>query len=501
MKPSIKNKEPLPDEVLGNADELIREVTEHVAAHAVPVRRSKKRKGSAEQPAVMVPQVILPVPAAPVPEVVPAASPVPAFVPVMTPPKAPVVAAPVKTPAAQKKASSSGLAAIQHPQAKTLAIFCYDDPSGMIGAYAGSLSGQLSQKGVTVHIFSRKAYPPCGEKVHSHELGDCPGETLVASAQEFASRVQAAFARVLGTGAVDAVALGLEWTSIPALLAVRSQCVGSVLSLHSLERQRSDMRSELSQKIHAIEMQGLREADCLLAQQLETVEVVRKWAPESFKRVVTARHAFPVDQFRCTLDQGEIKKRIQVGPVDPLVLFIGPLDERHGPDLLVKCAPHVLRNHRQARFAFVGDGKMQWPLRVHSRYLLLDYAVRILGHMSGQGLHELIHAADIVAVPSRERTTEWPVLAAWAARRPVMATHNAASGLVQHDHDGLLVYPSENSLVWGIDRLLNSHELRTQLSNRGHEKLQARYGWDSVAIQIQELMQTFAQAGNGKETK
>lgn len=402
----------------------------------------------------------------------------------------------------QKKSETPvSSAAVRRLKVRTLAVICHDEPAGLIGAYAASLSEKLAQMGYAVHIFSRRAFPATLSGIRAHELGECAGETLLASAQAFAQQVQNSFTRVFGSNTANVAVLGLEWTSIPALLSVRGRCAGSILSLHSLERQRSDMRSDLSQKIHALEMQGLREAGTLLIQQTATLEVVRKWAPEVSKRIVTARHAFPVKDFACTLDQGEIKKRYQVGPVDPLVLFIGPLDERHGPDLLMKSAPQVLKQHRQTRFAFVGDGKLQWPLRVHSRYLLLDYAVRMLGHMSGQNLHELIHGADIIAVPSRERTTEWPVLAAWAAHRPVVATHNAASGLVQHDQDGLLVYPNENSLVWGLDKLIGSHELRTQLSQRGQEKLKARYGWDSVAVQITELMQAFAPENEGKDSK
>ena len=36
------------------------------------------------------------------------------------------------------------------------------------------------------------------------------------------------------------------------------------------------------------------------------------------------------------IDRDAVKARYQVGPVDPLVLFVGDLDERHGPDDLVK---------------------------------------------------------------------------------------------------------------------------------------------------------------------
>ena len=66
----------------------------------------------------------------------------------------------------------------------------------------------------------------------------------------------------------------------------------------------------------------------------------------------------------------------------------------------------------------------------------------------------------MVVVPSRESTPWWPIQAGWAAARPVVATHQAAPGLLEHEQDSVLVYPSENSLVWGIERVLFDADLR-----------------------------------------
>src|SRR5262249_40152428 len=121
-------------------------------------------------------------------------------------------------------------------------------------------------------------------------------------------------------------------------------------------------------------------------------------------------------------------------------------------------------------------------------YLLLEHAVRLAGDVSGQPLRELIAAADVVAVPSRAATPWWPIQAAWAARRPVVATHDAAPGLITHERDGVLVYPSENSLVWGVERVLFDADLRRSLADRGAAALDDRFGWGAVAAQVEGLL-------------
>jgi glycosyltransferase involved in cell wall biosynthesis len=154
----------------------------------------------------------------------------------------------------------------------------------------------------------------------------------------------------------------------------------------------------------------------------------------------------------------------------------------------VKALPAVLKNNKQARLIIVGDGSLYWPLRVYARYLLLEHAVRLAGNVEGQALYELIQAADVIAVPSRESTPWWPILAAWAAHRPVVASHEAALGLVEHEQDSVLFYPNENSCVWGIERVLFDPGLGRAIARKGRRKLEERFGWNAVAAQVEELM-------------
>src|SRR5262249_4082523 len=153
-----------------------------------------------------------------------------------------------------------------------------------------------------------------------------------------------------------------------------------ILSLHSLERQRSDLSSDLARRIADIEMTRLREAGTLWIHDPATAEIARFWVPECFERIVNARSPFPVQHFSQPLDAGAVKTRYQVGPVDPTIVYVGDLSDRYGPELLVKSMPAVLRNHPQARLIVVGYGDLYWPLKVYTRYLLLEHAIRLPGN-------------------------------------------------------------------------------------------------------------------------
>ena len=181
--------------------------------------------------------------------------------------------------------------------------------------------------------------------------------------------------------------------------------------------------------------------------------------------------SFPYHEFVSDLDPGTVKARYLVGPIDPTLLFVGDLDERHAPDLLIRAMPGLLKKHAQARLIIVGDGPLLWPLRVMSRYMLLDYAVRIPGHIGGREVRELIAASDVMVVPSRAATEDWQILSGWSARRPVVATRAVANGLCAHEENSLLVEAETTALEAALDRVLSDPAFGHRIGDKGHRKV------------------------------
>lgn len=194
---------------------------------------------------------------------------------------------------------------------------------------------------------------------------------------------------------------------------------------------------------------------------------------------------FPYQEFASNLDPAVVKARYLVGPIDPLILFVGDLDERHAPDLLMRAMPPILKKHPQVRLVIVGDGDLLWPLKVMSRYMLLDYAVRITGHVGGRDVRELIAASDIMAVPSREQTEDWQILSGWSARKPVVASPAVARGVCLHEENALLVDSDPGALVAAFDRVLSNRELGRRIGDSGYRKVtDERAGESATTVRL-----------------
>jgi glycosyltransferase involved in cell wall biosynthesis len=375
------------------------------------------------------------------------------------------------------------------PPRPVLALFCAETVDSLIGQEVMQLVPVLVQRGIEVHLFCRHDFALNGPGIHLHQVSQTNGNDLLEGVEDFTRQASAAFGQAFHDGNTPNALVGMEWSTIPVLQTLRTHTgLDYLLSLHSLEQQRRVANSELSHFIEEIEAIGLGSARTILVHDETAEKLIRSRMPDSAARLTTSAKPFPTASFTGVKDPGTIKARYQIGPVDPMILFVGCVNDLHGPDILMRSVPAIVKNHPKARFVFVGDGDMLWPIRVYARYLLLEPVVRLLGHLEGDPVHELISAADVVVVPSRGPTELWPIQAAWAAKRPVVASHSlAVNGLLEHERDAVLVYPHESSVVWGVERLLFDPNLGQRLGERGHEKLEERFGWNSVALQLETL--------------
>ncbi|HYG77496.1 MAG TPA: glycosyltransferase family 4 protein [Planctomycetota bacterium] len=494
----------------GVADDLIRQVSESVVARSAGTRRGRSRTGSPPPQNIPAPAAEKSPPGNTLTEVAPKSAPVEPPVmkaePARSPEPQPAPAAPPASEAPVAQAQPEAKKPAEPPVLKVtppvleevmkgsgtkpvLAMFTYLEPDCAIGQYIAQTVPLLAARGTTVHLFARHRFDIQGEGIHQHELGLCEAGDILGSVEEFTLRALKAFEEEFKDGSTGVTVMSFEWCASRVLLELsRSKKAAVILSLHSLESQRSDLTSELSRKIFETELDAMRVASSILIHNGAVGTAATTRMPEVRERLIHVESAFPVQEFESKLDPGEVKGRFQIGPVDPTILYIGDFDDRHGPDLLMKAAAAILKNHKQARFVFVGDGTLQWPMRVHSRYLLLDYAVRFVGHLEGKPLQELVAACDVVCAPSRSKTEEWPVLAAWAAKRPLVTTHQMAGSFLQHEQDSVLCYANENSIVWGIERVLFDEGLRKRMGENGYKKVVENYGYNKVAGQLEQLM-------------
>jgi glycosyltransferase involved in cell wall biosynthesis len=301
---------------------------------------------------------------------------------------------------------------------------------GGIGTYVDVLSAALSSMGVEVHVLSVVEGQPLSTRqvgsvtVHRHPLervrgtGRLPPEAwrrlwLSLTAERLIRRL----------GMRPDVVECPEWMAEGLALAVRGK-LPLVIRLHSGARQ-----------LFPYTRQG-REWRGIDGQ-------VSAWLEE-----VSARRANVVVSTRSNLDEVTARMRLDeralhaipypvrlpaISPMpsseSPRVTFVGRLEPRKGPDVLLRAAPKVLETVPDARFVFVGrdaiaPGELPssaW-LRREAERLGVSGAVELTGQLDRAGVDEQLRRASVCAFPSRWESFGNVVAESSATGRPVVAS-------------------------------------------------------------------------------
>jgi glycogen(starch) synthase len=194
------------------------------------------------------------------------------------------------------------------------------------------------------------------------------------------------------------------------------------------------------------------------------------------------------NEWEAPLDVGRVKMDHGIGPLDRLLLYIGPLEHAAGVDILLEAVPTALRRWGNLRVGYVGNGPMQGHLERRSHELGVGWAVRFLGHKSGMDLTRLVRSAEAVILPSRYRIPmdDSVVDLARKAARAVVTTHGGPAHLVRHEENGLITYDNPGSMVWAVDRILGDPGHAERMGQNGRRSEGGTMRWSEVALHYLE---------------
>jgi glycosyltransferase involved in cell wall biosynthesis len=285
---------------------------------------------------------------------------------------------------------------------------------------------------------------------------------------------------------------GHDWLCAKGIVQAKNDCGRPViLTLHSTEFGRcgNNHFNGQSERVRAVEAEG---AFC--ANRVVTVS-------GALADEVKAQYRVPDWKLRCVhngvncarfdgfIDPAVCRRTYGIGPLDPMVLFVGRMSVQKGPDLLLEAVPGILATRSDAKVVFVGDGYMKAQLVHRAHQLGVAHAVRFLGNMGPvSDLVNLYRSTDVVCVPSRNEPFGIVVLEAWAAGKPVVATRNGGPGeFITHTQDGLLVYDNPGSICWGIREIFHNFQHARWMGERGRVKAAFSFSWDIVAAQTEGI--------------
>ena len=371
---------------------------------------------------------------------------------------------------------------------------------GGVAVHVTELAAALDRRGHEIHVFTRQGQSQPGydfiDGVHYHR---CPFALSTNFVDEVNNMCRAFVDAVLGVegmvGSFDVVHAH-DWLASNAAVWIKEgRGRRAVLTMHSTEYGRNGNRFLGGQavRVQEHERHGTYCADRVITVSNQ-LKAETRWLYELPDwKVRTIYNGVSTPQFDYAVDAGEVKRRYAMGPLDPMILFVGRMVVQKGPDILVRTVPSILRHYPHAKFVFVGDGHMKEDVCRIGHQLGVAHAMRVLGVVRGRELINLFKACDVVAVPSRNEPFGIVILEGWSAHKPVVSTKRGGPAeFVWHEINGLHVDDTPESVAWGLGTLIADHDRCRWMGRNGRATVDAAFSWDSIAEQTELVYQSVA---------
>jgi glycosyltransferase involved in cell wall biosynthesis len=360
---------------------------------------------------------------------------------------------------------------------------------GGVAVHVTELAAALQRKGHEVHVFTRMRWNGDWHYdnihgVHYHRVPYNGSNNIIDDVNNMCRAfVGSVFHQEDYMGSHFDVVHAHDWMASNAMVWIKQgRGRKGIITMHSTEYGRcgNNFYDGPSKRIMDHERNGTFVADKVITvSQLLKNEIMWIYNVPDWKANVIA-NGISYEQFNGFVDPGAIKGKYGIGPLDPTVLFVGRITSQKGPDLLVRAIPYVLKYYPNAKFILSGEGDMKGQIENMARSMGVAHACRFYGVFPRGELIDLYKACDCVAVPSRNEPFGIVVLEAWAAGKPVVATHNGTE-FVWHNVNGFKVYPNPESIAWGIGSLFANFEHARWMGGKGREAVESSFSWDTIA--------------------
>jgi glycosyltransferase involved in cell wall biosynthesis len=160
-----------------------------------------------------------------------------------------------------------------------------------------------------------------------------------------------------------------------------------------------------------------------------------------------------------------------------------------GHDVLLEAVARVKSEGRAVRVLLAGDGERRAALEALAVSLGIRGEVEFLGVR--RDVARLLHASDVVVLPSVVEALPMALLEAMAAGTPVIASAvGSVPELVEDGRTGLLIPPSDiASLAERIGYILDDAAGAARMRDGAREFMAGRYSIDETAARYGDLFE------------
>jgi glycosyltransferase involved in cell wall biosynthesis len=287
----------------------------------------------------------------------------------------------------------------------------------------------------------------------------------------------AALARVLRQDRPDVFHAHMTWP-FACKWALAAACAARVPAVLGTTQLFVDLGMDASRRTQAWLLS--RRVDRMIAVSQDTRDRLHREMGWPLHRLTVIPNAIAVDAYARSAGAGD-PAGIDDGSGRPVALVPARLDAQKGHRYLLAAA----RQLPGVRFVCAGSGVLSESLADQARDLGVSDRVAFVGFR--RDIAALLHACDLVVLPSLNEGLPLALIEAMAAGKPVVATDiGGTRELVVHEETGLLVAPRDpTALAGAIARVVQDRALAQQLGHAGRRRAREHFSADSMVRAVE----------------
>jgi glycosyltransferase involved in cell wall biosynthesis len=267
----------------------------------------------------------------------------------------------------------------------------------------------------------------------------------------------------------------------PAILASRATGIPTrLLTVHNAILARSVLQRFFEARV----LNTLDRIVAVCGEVKDDLVAKKHVAPEKISVIANGVDAA---EFDAPGETAALRRELGVDEAALVVGAVGRLDAYKGIDILIRAAARLRARRPALRVVLIGAGPHEGALKELAEKEGSADIVRFAGYRADA--RRLMHAIDIITIPSRHEAQPFTLLEAMAARKPVVAA--AVGGIPGIMVDGVtgLLFPSGDidAFTQALEKLLADKNSRTAMGNAARERVGREFSQSAMLEKLQKL--------------
>lgn len=231
----------------------------------------------------------------------------------------------------------------------------------------------------------------------------------------------------------------------------------------------------------------LEHADCIIAFSEAFINQSRNLQRYRSK-IEIIPNGINLDEFGSHLSKMDCKARLGLSDSDYIILFVGSLTERKGPDILLKAVSRVRKRIPNVRLIFVGPplGRLK-NLKALAHKLRLDSVVDFKGFVDEYEKRLCFACSDLFVLPSFAEGFPMTLLEASAFGLPMIVSDlDVFRPIITDNQNGLFAKRGNwEDFARKISYILKNDGLRERMSRIAKKKVEI-FSWDKITSETEK---------------